>query len=234
MKKDVLKEALIKASPIITSYMFLSIAYGILMEEIGAPWYFSMLTSFIVYTGAFQYVLITFIAACTPLITVITTALFMNSRQVFYSLTYLEEFKKTGKRLPLMIHLLTDETYAVYSTIDKDDPNRKDLLLWVGIFSWLSWVFGTVIGALAGTLLPFTLEGIDFCMTALFVIIFVDQWEKAEKHFAALSGFVISGICLAIFGASKFMLPSLLITSVVLLVYNHSDEKKIVKEDEEK
>jgi len=234
MKKEVVKISLVKASPIITSYMFLSIAYGILMEEIGVPWYLSVLTSLVVYTGAFQYVLITFIAACTPLLTVVTTAIFMNSRQVFYSLTYLDEFKKTGKRLPIMIHFLTDETYAVYSTIEKDDPNRKNIMLLVGLFSWLSWAFGTGIGALVGALMPFTLEGIDFCMTALFVIIFVDQWEKSDKHFAAVSGFVISVVCLVIFGADRFMLPSLLITSAALLFYNHKSEKNDeVKGDEE-
>ena len=110
------------------------------MEEAGIKWYYSALASTFVYTGAFQYLLISFISGHVSLLTTMATALFMNSRQVFYSITFLEEYKKTGKRLPLMIHLLTDETYAVGLTVEKEQPRRKDVLLLIGLFSWWSIV----------------------------------------------------------------------------------------------
>ena len=174
------------------SYIFVSMAYGMMMENAGFAWYYSLLTSLTVYTGAFQFVLITFLSSGASIVTIAVTALLMNSRQSFYSLSFLETFRKMGRKKFYMIHTMTDETYAVNCTIeDKDENSRKEMFL-VAFFSRCYWMFGAVMGGLIGQLIPFELNGIDFCMTALFIIIFIDQWEKADKHFPAITGILIA------------------------------------------
>ena len=216
--KSVTKQAFMKSIPIMCSYIFVSMAYGMMMENAGFAWYYSLLTSLTVYTGAFQFVLITFLSSGASIVTIAVTALLMNSRQSFYSLSFLETFRKMGRKKLYMIHTMTDETYAVNCTIeDKDENSRKEMFL-VAFFSRCYWMFGAVMGGLIGQLIPFELTGIDFCMTALFIIIFMDQLEKNKDHFPAIVGVITAIICLVVFGTQNFMLPSLIISSMVLLV----------------
>jgi 4-azaleucine resistance transporter AzlC len=217
MNKKTIKTAFIKSIPIMCSYLVVSMAYGIMMEEAGLHWYYALLTSLTVYTGAFQFVLITFLSSGASYLTIAVTAFLMNSRQTFYSLTFVEEFKHMGKRLPYMIHTMTDETYAVNCTLDEAQEGRADIMFLVALFSRCYWMIGAVAGGVIGQLIPFELEGIDFCMTALFVIIFIDQWEKSTRHLPALLGLGISVLCLLVFGTGCFMLPALLLVSGILL-----------------
>ena len=123
-----------------------------------------------------------------------------------------------GKRKLYMIHTMTDETYAVNCTLDLPEKEKQDMMFLVALFSRCYWMAGTIFGGVLGQLLPVDLEGIDFCMTALFVIIFIDQWEKAESHTPALAGLGIGVLCLCIFGQQTFMLPALLGVSGLLLL----------------
>lgn len=219
-KKELFRYAFVKSIPIMCSYLFVSMAYGILMEEAGFRWYESLFASLTVYTGAFQFVLTTLLSAGASLLTVALTAFFMNSRQAFYSLTFVDEFGKMGRRKLYMIHTMTDETYAVNCTLELKEDEKQQVMFRVALLSRCYWMAGTVVGGVLGQLIPFSIEGIDFCMTALFVIIFIDQWEKADTHLPALSGIAVGIICLLIFGESRFMLPALIIVSAILVLYN--------------
>ncbi len=216
ISKETWKLAFVKSLPIMCSYFFLGAAYGIMMEETGFPWYIALLLSMTVYTGAFQFVLITFLSTGASLLTIAITALLMNSRQSFYSLTFLNDFKRMGKRKLYMIHSLTDETYAVNCTLELPRKEKEDTMFGVALLSHCYWMAATVGGAVLGQLIPFELEGIDFCMTALFVIIFMDQWKKASSHIPALAGLTCGIVCLLIFGQSSFILPALLLVSGIL------------------
>lgn len=216
ISKETWKLAFVKSLPIMCSYFFLGAAYGIMMEETGFPWYVALLLSMTVYTGAFQFVLITFLSTGASLLTIAITALLMNSRQSFYSLTFLNDFKRMGKRKLYMIHSLTDETYAVNCTLELPRKEKEDTMFGVALLSHCYWMVATVAGAVLGQLIPFELEGIDFCMTALFVIIFMDQWKKASSHIPALAGLTCGIVCLLIFGQSSFILPALLLVSGIL------------------
>ena len=216
ISKETWKLAFVKSLPIMCSYFFLGAAYGIMMEETGFPWYVALLLSMTVYTGAFQFVLITFLSTGASLLTIAITALLMNSRQSFYSLTFLNDFKRMGKRKLYMIHSLTDETYAVNCTLELPRKEKEDTMFGVALLSHCYWMAATVAGAVLGQLIPFKLEGIDFCMTALFVIIFMDQWKKASSHIPALAGLTCGIVCLLIFGQSSFILPALLLVSGIL------------------
>ena len=127
-KAQIRKNAFLKSIPIMCSYIFVSMAYGIMMENAGFGWYYSLLISLTVYTGAFQFVLITFLSSGASLLTIALTAFLMNSRQTFYSLTFLKDFQKMGKRKLYMIHTMTDETYAVNCTLDLPEKEKEDTM----------------------------------------------------------------------------------------------------------
>ena len=153
----------------------------------------------------------------------------MNSRQTFYALTFLDEFKQLGKKKWYMVNTLTDETFAVNTTLENitDSDERHGIMFTVAVLSKSYWLIGSVIGGILGQLIPFELEGIDFCMTALFVIIFIDRWENAKSHKPALMGLGVGVLCLFVFGPSAFMLPALLITSGLLVLFCGKESEKI-------
>ena len=223
MQKETIKKAFLKSIPILCSYVFVSMAYGITMEEAGFAWYQSLLISLVVYTGAFQFVLVSFLSGGTSIITIAVTAFLMNSRQTFYSLTFVDEFKKMGKRLLYMIHTMTDETYAVNLSLTEPGKEKEDMMFVIAFLSRCYWMAGTIAGGVLGQLIPIKLEGIDFCMTALFVIIFIDNWEKTKNHAPAVLGLIISMLCLIIAGERSFMLPSLILVSGVLLLMREKE-----------
>ena len=218
LRKEILKNAFIKSIPIMFSYLFVSMAYGIMMEEAGFKWYYSLFISMTVYTGAFQFLLITFLSSGASILTIALMAFLMNRRQVFYSLTFVDEFREMGKKMLYMIHTMTDETYAVNLTLDSKGKEKEDTMFLIALLSRCYWMIGAVTGGILGQVIPFDLKGIDFCMTALFIIIFIDQWEKADNHLPALAGLAVALICLITIGERNFILPSLLIISGMLLV----------------
>ena len=191
------------------------------MQKNGFAWYHALFVSLTVYTGAFQFVLTTFLVSGASVLTVALTALFMNSRQTFYSLTFVDAFQKMGKRKWYMVHTMTDETYAVNCSLELPEEEKRVVMFWVAFFSRCYWMVGTVLGAVIGQFAPVSLDGIEFCMTALFVIIFIDQWEKAMLHVPAIAGILMGIGCLVLFGESHFMLPALLLVSAFLLLYNY-------------
>lgn len=227
MNKKILVYAFRQSLPIICSYLFVSLAYGIMMQEsgFGAGW--SLLTSLTVYTGAFQFVLVTFLSSGASYLTIAVTALFMNSRQFFYGLSFTDDFPKMGRKRLYMIHTMTDETYAVNCSLKqkiatdellKDETNRRNVMFYVALFSRISWMVGAVAGGILGQLLPLKLEGIDFCMTALFVVIFIDQWKAYESHIPAILGITAGVVMLLLLGADSFMLPALVLVSGILIM----------------
>lgn len=223
--RQVIKIAFLKSVPILCSYLFVSMAYGMMMENAGFHWYYSLLASMTIYTGAFQFVLISFLSSSASIVTIAVTALLMNSRQTFYSVSFLDTFRSMGKKKLYMIHTMTDETYAVNCSLENTEA-RKEIMFWIAFFSRCYWMIGAVLGGVIGRLLPFDLEGIDFCMTALFVIIFLEQWEKTDQHFPSLSGFFVAVICLLLFGQRAFMLPALILMSGILIFWNERNQKE--------
>ena len=215
-----LKYALVKTIPIMFSYLFLSMAFGIMMNQAGFPFYWAYMVSLTVYTGAFQFVIVSFLSAGAGIITIALTALAMNCRHMFYGVTFLKEFKSMGKRYPYMIFSLTDETYALYCSLEyPEELDHHQVMFDIAWLSCVYWLIGTLVGALLGQIIPFDFEGVDFCMTALFVTILIDQWKKTEDHAPAVIGGVSAVVFLLIFGAARFMLPSLMVTTALLLIF---------------
>ena len=235
-KKQLIRHSFIKSLPVLCSYLFLGMAYGMMMAEAGYQWYYSLFSCLFLYSGTCQFLLITFFSSGASLLTVALTVLLVNSRQSFYSLTFLKDFNAMGKRKLYMIHSMTDETYAVNTTLDyMPEDDKHSTMFGVALFSHFYRTFFSVLGSVIGQLLPFQLEGVDFCMTALFVIIFIDKWEHADRHSPALIGLGVGVLCLLIFGQNSFMLRALLLSTALLLLITNTNfgKKKGGKDNDE-
>ena len=210
-KQKALKAAFPVTVPVVMGYLFIGVAYGVLMAGKGNALIWTLLMSLFVYAGSMQFVAVNFFAGPINGLTVVIMTLMVNVRHVFYGLSMLEKFRNMGKKKPYMIFSLTDETFSLLcSASAPEDVNRNWFLFFIALLDQLYWVAGSLLGGLAGSLIPFNTKGIDFAMTALFVVIFTEQWESVKNHFPALTGLLVSLFCLIVFGASNFILPSMI------------------------
>ena len=185
------------------------------------------LMSLLVYAGSGQYLAVNFFDPSVSFLQVIFLTFMVNVRHIFYGLSLLDKFKVSGKKKPYMIFSLTDETYSLYFlTKTPPDVDEGKFLFALATLNQSYWIVGSMIGALAGTLIPFNSKGIDFAMTALFIVIFVEQWFEKKNRFPAIVGVVASLICLLIFGKDSFILPSMIVIMVILLSNHRTEEKK--------
>ncbi len=223
-----IKFALKKSLPVLFGYLFLGSAFGIMLYEAGYTVLWAILISVVVYAGSGQFLLVSLLSSAASLPTVAFMTLFVNSRHIFYGLSYVETFKKGGWRYPFMIFSLTDETYSVNTSIHTVPADVDEVMAryFIGLFDHIYWILGSVIGALAGQLIPIDFTGVDFSMTALFVVIYIDQMIEAKNKFAGIIGIVCAVLCLIVFGADKFLLPSLILTVALLSALKPLIQKK--------
>lgn len=216
--KKTMAFAVKQSLPVMFGYLFLGTAFGLLLERAGYHFLWALAASIFVYAGSLQFVMVSFFTAGTPMLTVLVMSLLINSRHIFYGLSFIERFRGCGKlRYPYLIFSLTDETYSVLcaAKIPKDLKER-DVLFWIALLDQIYWIAGSLLGGLAGQLLAFDTKGIDFAMTALFTVIFVEQWLEAKSHIPAVTGLVSAAVFLLLLGADGFLLPSLLVTVAIL------------------
>ena len=204
---------------VLFGYVFLGTAFGILLRQAGFGALWSLAFSGLVYAGSLQFVLAGFLAAPTALPTVALMSLFINARHLFYGLSFIERFRSMGKKRPYMIFSLTDETYSVLCGMDEVPAgvDKNGAMFLVALLDQLYWVAGSLLGTFAGGL-PLDFTGIDFSMTALFLVIFLEQWRGAKSHLPALLGLCCAGVFLLALGPDNFLLPSLAVTAAVLLL----------------
>lgn len=209
--------ALRRSVPILVGFFPLGTAYGILMAKAGYNALWTGLTSLFVYAGSLQMLMIGFFTASTPIMTVIVASLLLNSRHIFYGLSFLDKFNSYGPWKYFLIYGLPDESYSLLcSYVPQEGVEEK----WVHVFDtaliWLYWIAFSVLGCIAGSLIPFNLTGIDFAMTALFIVILVDQLKGASSRLPAAVSLISAALCLLLFGPDNFLLPSLLVTLAAL------------------
>ena len=204
---------------VLFGYVFLGTAFGILLRQAGFGALWSLAFSGLVYAGSLQFVLAGFLAAPTALPTVALMSLFINARHLFYGLSFIERFRSMGKKHPYMIFSLTDETYSVLCGMDEVPAgvDKNGAMFLVALLDQLYWVAGSLLGTFAGGL-PLDFTGIDFSMTALFLVIFLEQWRGAKSHLPALLGLGCGAVFLLALGPDNFLLPALCTTVAVLLL----------------
>ena len=217
-KKKTLSFALKKSLPVLFGYLFLGSAFGIMLYEIGYNWIWATVISLLVYAGSGQFLLVSLLASGENLLNVAIMTFFINSRHIFYGLSFIEKFRSYGWRYPFLIFTLTDETYGVNTSFDTvpDGVHEGSARYLIGHFDHIYWILGSIIGSLAGQFISIDFSGIDFSMTALFVVIFIDQIKGKNARLSGLIGIFCAVICLAIFGPENFILPALVITVAVL------------------
>jgi len=191
--KEAFRYALIRSLPIMLGYIFLGIAFGLVLQKAGlSPWW-ALLISSAVYAGSMQFALIGILTSGLGAVTTAIMTLLINSRHAFYGLTFIERFQSFKKAYPYMVFSLTDETYSLLCSMPRPkeftDRQWDMAFFFVSLLDQCYWVAGSVIGAVAGQLIAFDSTGIDFAMTALFVVIAVDQWKQARTHLPAMTGF---------------------------------------------
>lgn len=227
-KMQTIKKAFVDTIPVMTGYIVLGIGFGIVLETkgYGVGWAFAM--SFFIYAGSLQFVAIDLLTGGAGLLTTALTSLMVNARHLFYGISMIDRYKGAGKKKPYMIFALTDETYSLVCSdpVEEDMSGRQRYYFLVSLFDQCYWVTGSVIGSLLGAIIPFNTEGIDFALTALFVTVFTEQWLSTKNHGPALVGAGASAACLLIFGADNFLIPAMVLITVLLTFMRKSAGKE--------
>ena len=215
--------------PVMAGYLVLGMGFGVLLQDRGYGFFWAFLMSLSIYAGSLQYASLDLISGGASLITTALMTLMINARHFFYGLSMLDRYQDAGKEKPYLIFSLTDETYSLMCAPlpEEADPRRFRLL--VSVFDHCYWVLGSAIGGLLGPILPFNTKGMDFAMTALFTVIFVEQWLSSKNHASALLGLGITAVCLAVLGPDRFVIPSMVLITLTLAALRRRLE---VAEDE--
>lgn len=227
MKKSALKAAFPYTIPVLTGYLFLGIAFGVLLSSKGYNFVWALLMSVTVFAGSMQFVAIDILTSPFSLPGAIILTLTINARHLFYGLSMIEKYRDMGKKKLYMIFSLTDETYSLLCSITPPEHIDKNwFYFFIALLNHLYWITGCVVGAIAGTFLKFNTKGIDFVMTALFVVIFVEQWESNKNHTPAIFGIVLALLSLLLFGTQNFIIISMIAILTFLSLFRRQIEGK--------
>ncbi|MGN1231667.1 MAG: AzlC family ABC transporter permease [Anaerotignum sp.] len=222
-----LRYAVKHSFPIFISFIPVGLAYGVLMQNVGYNFLWTGACSLFVMAGSLQYLMVSFFAGGVSLATVAIMALLLNSRHIFYGLSFIEKFRSFGFWKYFLIYSLTDENYSLHCSHDfGEDINEKWAYVLTALMPILYWIILSILGSIIGTLIPFDTTGIDFALTALFIVILIEQMLGADNLLPALLAFVSSIVCLLLFGPSNFILPSLVITVALLTILRSRIEPK--------
>lgn len=217
MKLKALKAAFPHTIPILAGFGFLGMAYGIYMSVSGFPFYLSTLMSIVVFGGSLQFVAVEMLLSPFAPLSVFIMSLLVQARHVFYGIAMLDKLKGLGWKKPYIIFGMCDETFSINCTAKIPDGVDKGwFMFFVTLLDHLYWVIGSTVGGLVGSVLTFDTDGISFVMTAMFVVIFIEQWLKDSDHTASYIGLGASVVSLVIFGADSFLIPAML-TIIALL-----------------
>lgn len=216
MKNDI-KRAIKDTIPVLSGYLVLGMGFGVLMQSKGYGFLLALAMSIFIYAGSMQYLAIDLLSGGASLITAALTTLMVNARHLFYGISMVDRYKNAKKK-PYIIFALTDETYSLVCSVNEENEEKRNRYYFlVSLFNQIYWVVGSALGVLLGEVIPFSTEGIDFALTALFVTVFVEQWKSTKDHIPAMIGVISSVICLALFGAKDFLIPAMILITLMLL-----------------
>ena len=225
MKRHTIKTAFLDTLPVMTGYLFLGFGFGIILQQNGYGVLWALAMSLFIYAGSMQYVGVGLLTGGASLAAAALTTLMVNARHLFYGISMIDTYKGTGKRKPYLIFALTDETYSLVSRKLPEGVEKTAYCFLVSRFDQCYWVAGSAVGALAGKL-PLDFTGIDFALTALFVTIFVEQWLSTKNHLPALVGVGSAVLCLVIFGAVNFLIPTMILIAAILIMLQKTGKEE--------
>lgn len=228
MNKKTIKQAFLASLPVMAGYVVLGTGFGMLLQNAGYSFWWAIFMSVTIFAGSMQYVGVNLLATGATVVATALMTLMVNARHLFYGISMVEGYRDMGWRKPYSIFGLTDETYSLVCG-NPDLPegvNRKNYYFLVTLMNHSYWIFGSFLGAFLSSALKLNTAGVDFSMTALFVIIFVEQWEKTKQHIPALLGLCISLVCLLIFGTDQFLIPSMIGITISLFLMKKAIQKE--------
>ena len=223
-----MKRAFPYTVPVLAGYLFIGLAFGVLFADKGYNVLWAILMSVVVYAGSGQYLAVNFFIPGFSVLQAIFLTLMVNIRHIFYGLSLVDRYNRFGRKRWYLIFGMTDETYSLICTTDvPDDVDEERFLLSITLLNQLYWVIGTVLGSIIAGTLPFSSEGVEFAMTALFIVMFVELWCHRNNRLPELIGLCASVVCLIVFGADNFVLPTMLLIIAVIML----GKKRIGKEE---
>lgn len=212
--------------PILTGFLFLGMAYGILMHVSGFSVWYPFLTSLLVFGGSLEFLIATMLLSAFAPLQTLLLALMIQARHLFYGISMLDKFRGLGWKRWYLIFGMCDETFSInYTAQIPKDVDRGWFMFFVTLLNHFYWVAGAVTGALLGSFLPFPTEGLDFVMTAMFAVIFLEQLLKEKRHDSAVIGVLSSAVCLLIFGPDSFIIPAMLCILALLTIFRKPIER---------
>lgn len=230
---NIKKEAFKASIPVMAGYIVLGMGFGMILKSngYGIGWAFAM--SVFIFAGSMQYLCIELIASGASLLTFAISTLLVNARHLFYGISMIDKYRG-AKHKPYLIFALSDETYSlVCNDVPGDTKEEKNKFCFlVSLFDQCYWVLGSVIGSALGYVLKINTEGMDFVLTALFLVIVTDQWLKTKDHIAAIIGFITSILCLLAFGSGQFLIPTMISITLCLFIMMKFENKSSKEEAE--
>ena len=233
MKRKALIAAFPHTIPIFAGFWFLGMAYGIYMHVSGFGFWYPLIMSMTIFGGSLEFLAVSMLLAPFAPLQVFIMTLMIQARHLFYGISMLEKYKGTGWKKPYLIFGMCDESFSINYTAEVPDGIDKGwFYFWVTLLNQFYWVSGATIGGLLGNLIHFNTEGLDFVMTAMFVVIFLEQWLKEKHHISAWVGLAASVGCLMVFGPDQFLIPTMICVLAVLTAFRKPVEHKMGMEVE--
>lgn len=216
-----------KTIPIFAGFWFLGISYGVLMRVNGFCFVYPLLMSMFIFGGSLEFVAGSMLMSSFAPLQTFLVSLVIQARHLFYGVSMLEKYKGTGWKKPYLIFGMCDESFSINCSAEiPADVDRGWFMFFVTLLNRLYWITGSTLGGLLGNLIRFNTEGLSFVMTAMFAVIFLDQWLKEKRHISSVIGIGISLVCLIVFGKDSFMIPTMLCIVVLLTAFRKPIERK--------
>jgi len=217
-ERRALRAAFPATIPVMTGYLCLGMAFGVLMKTNGYGPFWAGLMSLMCFAGSMQFVTITLLTTAFDPVQAFLLSVMVNARHIFYGLAVLDKYKGLGKVRAFLIFALTDESFSLVTTVEPPEGvERKDFYFWISFLNYLYWAGGSIVGGLVGSLITFDTTGMDFALTALFVVLFMEQVKKKENRPAGLIGVGCTVLALVLFGADNLVIPAMILILLVLL-----------------
>lgn len=231
MKLKALKAAFPLTIPICVGFLFIGMSYGFLMHSMGFSFVYPMCMSLLIFAGSMEFVTANLLVSAFDPLSAFLLTLMVNARHIFYGISMLEKYKGTGLKKAYLIFGMCDESFSINCTVTPpDDVDKGWFLFFVTFLNHIYWVVGATLGGLLGYVISFDTTGIEFVMTALFTVMFIEQWDEAKNHLPALVGIGCSLLCLLLLGSQSFMIPAM----VMILASFTITQKKFMEQGGEK
>lgn len=224
MKRKAFQAALPYTLPICVGFLFLGMSYGFLMRSKGFSFVYPVCMSIFIFAGSMEFVTVNLLLSAFQPLYALALAVMVNARHLFYGISMLEKYRNTGRKKFYLIYGMCDESFSINCAVSPEGVDQGWFMFFVTLLNHIYWVSGATLGALLGYLIRFDTTGIEFVMTALFVVMFLNQWKEKEHHRSALAGIGCSLLCLLIFGSDGFILPAMALIVLYFLLVRREKE----------